>query len=259
VGRLHRMAEAVWSNLVGSRGARRWPVTFAVLAVGVGGLGLSGCVADPPPSIGTATPGDGSAVVSWHAPLAAPSPITAYVVTPWIGFVRQTPVVFTSPATTQTVTGLTNGVTYRFTVHAIDALGNDSASSGMSNPVTPQAVAIVAGGYGHTCALPGNGTVRCWGLDDRGQLGNGGPNATSLIPVTVTGISTATTVAAGERHACAGLADGTVRCWGRNLDGQLGNGTTNPSSTPVTVTGISTATTVAAGFAHTCAGSPTGP
>ena len=53
---------------------------------GGGGLGLSACVADPPPLIGTATPGNGQAVVSWQPPLAAPAPITAYVVTPWIGF-----------------------------------------------------------------------------------------------------------------------------------------------------------------------------
>jgi hypothetical protein len=61
---------------------------MAVLAVAVGGLGLSGCVADPPPIIGTATPGDGRAVVSWQAPVAYPAPITAYVVTPWIGLVK---------------------------------------------------------------------------------------------------------------------------------------------------------------------------
>ncbi len=111
---------------------------MVVLAVGVGSLGLSGCVADPPPLIGIATAGDGQAVVSWRAPLAAPAPITANVVTPWVGSARQTPVVFGSTATTQTVTGLTNGVTYTFTVHAVNALGNDSAESGMSNPVTPR-------------------------------------------------------------------------------------------------------------------------
>ncbi|HEX2400064.1 MAG TPA: fibronectin type III domain-containing protein, partial [Mycobacterium sp.] len=106
MGRLHGMPEACWAGLVGSRGARRWRVSMAVLAVAVGGLGLSGCVADPPPRIGTAVAGDGEATVTWEAPLAAPSPITAYVVTPWIGFARQPPVVFDSTATTQVVTGL---------------------------------------------------------------------------------------------------------------------------------------------------------
>ena len=75
--------------------------------------------------------------MSWQPPLAAPMPIVAYVVTPWIGQVAQTPTRFNSTATTETVVGLTNGTTYRFTVVAINSLGNDSASSASSNAVTP--------------------------------------------------------------------------------------------------------------------------
>jgi alpha-tubulin suppressor-like RCC1 family protein len=74
-----------------------------------------------------------------------------------------------------------------------------------------------------------------------------------LTPVSVTGISTAATVAVGYQHACAVLSDGIVQCWGGNNDGQLGNGTFTDSSTPVSATGISTATTVAAGYNNTCA------
>jgi hypothetical protein len=113
-------------------------VSFLALVVLIASLVLSGCVADPPPIIGTATAGDGQAAVSWQPPLTAPGPITAYVVTPWIGFARQTPTVFNSAATTETVTGLTNGVTYTFTVHAVNAHGDESAESGMSNAVTPK-------------------------------------------------------------------------------------------------------------------------
>ena len=100
-----------------------------VLVLAVALLALGGCVADPPPLMGTAVSGNHQATVSWQAPLAIPFPITAYVVTPWIGQVRQTPIQFNSTATTQTVTGLTNGATYTFTVVAINTLGNDSASS----------------------------------------------------------------------------------------------------------------------------------
>jgi alpha-tubulin suppressor-like RCC1 family protein len=233
-------------------GATRRLVGLLVSAVLVVGLGA--CVADAPPVMGIAIPGDARATVSWQPPPGdAGDGVVAYVVTPYIGDDAQSPVAFDSTATTQTVAGLTNGVAYTFTVHALNALGHDTARSGRSNPVTPQAVATVAtGGEGHTCALPGNGTVRCWGKGNRGQLGNGS-SASSLSPVTVIGISTATSVAAGYEHTCAGLADGTVKCWGANEYGQLGNGTNNPGWTPVTVTGISTATTIVAGSRHTCA------
>ena len=60
-------------------------------------------------------------------------------------------------------------------------------------------------------------------------------------------------VAAGGYHTCAVLSDGTVKCWGDNSYGQLGDGTQTQRSTPVTVFGISTATAIAAGFYHTCA------
>jgi alpha-tubulin suppressor-like RCC1 family protein len=287
------------------------PLRFAVpvLVVAVVSLTLTGCDGGPSPRIGTATAGNAQAVVSWQ-PSAYPEPIVGYVVTPWVGFERQTPVVFNSPATTEIVTGLTNGVTYGFTVHAVHASGYEGNESDMSNRVTPapptataldagsvhtcavlsdgtadcwgdnsngqlgngtttssstpvavtgmtDASAISAGGdpddnWDHTCARITDGTVKCWGSNDFGQLG--APGANSSTPVTVTGITTATAVAAsGEFHSCALLADGTVKCWGANNYGQLGNGTTTNSSTPVTVTGITTATAISAGAEHFCA------
>ena len=287
-----------WSS---GRGRRRWRVGLAVLAVGVGGLGLSACVADPPPVLGTAAPTDAGAVVSWQPPLAFPAPIRAYEVTPWVGRVAQTPIQFDS-ATTQTVTGLTNGTTYTFTVVAVNALGNKSASSDTSNPVTPgpqvaagddHTCALVAGGavkcwggngagqlgngtfgpaepvpvpvsgitdatavsatYQYSCARLAGGTVKCWGSNAFGELGNGTVTSAEPIPVLVSGITDATAVSAGDGHTCARLTGGTVKCWGRNAFGELGNGTTTNSSTPVAVTGIANAIAVSAGNAHTCA------
>jgi alpha-tubulin suppressor-like RCC1 family protein len=61
----------------------------------------------------------------------------------------------------------------------------------------------------------------------------------STTPVTVTGITTATTVTAGKgAHSCALNANRTISCWGNNAVGQLGNCTTTNSSTPVTVAGL---------------------
>jgi hypothetical protein len=98
--------------------------------------------ATPPGSPGilkNATAGDGAATVSWIAPATdGGAPITGYVVTPYVGLSPRPPVTFPSPVTTQTVTGLTNGVTYRFRVQAVNAVGLSGYST-VTNPVTPAA------------------------------------------------------------------------------------------------------------------------
>lgn len=137
-------------------------------------------------------------------------------------------------------------------------LGNGTGTSSLA-PVTVSgintAIAIAAGRGSsnlHTCAVLSDGTAKCWGANNSGQLGNG-TTTRSFTPVTVSGINTATFVAVGDIHSCARLSDGTVKCWGYNFAGELGNGTTVGSITPVTVSGISTATFVAAGSSHNCA------
>ena len=60
-------------------------------------------------------------------------------------------------------------------------------------------------------------------------------------------------VAAGGFHACALLTGGTAECWGENLFGQHGNGTTTNHSIPVAVSGLSGATAITAGYDYTCA------
>ena len=61
-----------------------------------------------------------------------------------------------------------------------------------------------------------------------------------------TGITNGTKIIAGALNYCVLLADSTIKCWGENAYGQLGNGTTTNSSSPVTVSGISNATDLTA-------------
>src|SRR5262245_38519718 len=122
--------------MLGSGGGRRVGSFVAAAVLVAGMFVISGCVAAPPPMIGTATPGNGIATLTWRPPVAAPSPITGYVVRPWVGQAPQAEVQFNSASTTQTVIGLSNGTTYTFTVVGVDALGNTTASSAQSNAVT---------------------------------------------------------------------------------------------------------------------------
>ncbi len=73
------------------------------------------------------------------------------------------------------------------------------------------------------------------GSNNEGQLGNGN-YAGSDLPVTVNGISSATAISTGYDHACALLSGGSIKCWGRNDVGELGNGQTYDYSTPQAVT-----------------------
>jgi alpha-tubulin suppressor-like RCC1 family protein len=106
---------------------------------------------------------------------------------------------------------------------------------------------------GHTCVILLNGTAKCWGDNGAGQLGDGMPGPSRFSPVTVTGLTEAVAVSAGEYYTCALLSDGTARCWGSNWSGQLGNGTNTASNVPVAVTGLTGIVAVSAGEDHTCA------
>ena len=138
-------------------------------------------------------------------------------------------------------------------------LGNDTTVSSKApvtvniiDGTTVQAKAIAAG-YFHTCALLADSSVKCWGHNQYGQLGNGTANNQYTTPVDVSGIIAATKIAAGGQRSCALLTSGQVQCWGDNSFGQLGDGTTTQSSIPVTVSGISSAAEIATGYTHSCA------
>ena len=106
-----------------------------------------------------------------------------------------------------------------------------------------------------TCALLSNGTIKCWGYNECGQLGvSANSKPWSVEPITVPDISDAIWVSIGYRFACAVLQDHTVKCWGCNDFGQLGDGTMKDSAVPVQVQGLSGAVQVVAqSSTHGCA------
>jgi len=112
-------------------------------------------------------------------------------------------------------------------------------------------------GEAHACALSTTGAVKCWGRNQNGQLGdgNGGPGVYTPYPVQVSGLTSGVIeVVTGDHHSCALTHQGAVKCWGRNGDGQLGDGSKTDRHTPVQVHGLSSGVmTIAAGSYHTCA------
>ena len=111
----------------------------------------------------------------------------------------------------------------------------------------------VSAGENHTCALTSTGSIKCWGSNALGYLGDGSATP-SLVPVSVVGITNAVAVSSGEQHSCAVLNSGGIECWGSNLSGRLGIGTTGgTSSVPLPVVGITSAVSVSAGRIHSCA------
>ena len=127
------------------------------------------------------------------------------------------------------------------------------------------ATAVEAAGA-FSCARRNGGVIVCWGENVYGELGNGAilppppqngdpppPDINSNIPVAVLNVNTAVSVGLGNDHACAVLANGTVKCWGRDDSGQLGDGLTTSRSTSAPVTSLTGATGIAGGDTHTCA------
>ena len=132
-----------------------------------------------------------------------------------------------------------------------DRAGAGTDNRLVPNYVTTSAIGLTAGDR-HNCAWLGDGTVRCWGSNSSGQIGNGitGGRFSATEVVGLTGV---VEVVTGSSHSCARLADGTVRCWGSNASGQLGDGTTTGRNTPAAVPGLVRVAGLAAGDSHTCA------
>ncbi len=122
-------------------------------------------------------------------------------------------------------------------------------------------VSAIAAGSRHSCAMGAEGGIRCWGDDVFGQLGDG-TRSSRNAPIDVTDLrSGATAIAAGGYETCAVLRDGALDCWGSNIEGALGTGSTTPSGrlVPGAVEGLGRPVrSVAVGWSHVCALDDTG-
>ncbi len=115
----------------------------------------------------------------------------------------------------------------------------------------PQDVVSISSGRWHTCAVLRDGSVRCWGWNYDGQLGEGtrgGRNA----PIVVQGLSDVAEVRAAWDFTCARTRSGEVHCWGENDYGQLGDGDRHTQERPTRVNGVRDAQQIVMGSTHAC-------
>ncbi len=141
----------------------------------------------------------------------------------------------------------------------------DGKAIGSSTPVAAvglesgSIVSLAAGGN-VTCAVI-DGSPRelyCWGDNGSEQLAGSAATSQSDIPVLIASIDNPTQVAVGSLHVCAVEADGTIKCWGQNDNGQLGTGTFSPQpvAIPTAVVGLPAgyrALDLELGYLQTCA------
>ena len=148
-------------------------------------------------------------------------------------------------------------------------LGDNLVAVDLGTGLTAKSLAC---GSQHTCAVLSDDTIKCWGRNDMGQLGQGSKTAIgdgpgemgdALVAVDLGTGLTAKSVSCGHHHTCAVLSDDTIKCWGINGRGQLGQGNTatigdglgdmGDALVAVDLGTCFTAKSVSGGGYHTCA------
>jgi alpha-tubulin suppressor-like RCC1 family protein len=137
-----------------------------------------------------------------------------------------------------------------------DGTTTDSDENGPQAVIGGLKFARIAVGDEFTCGLTTRGAAYCWGYNGYGQLGDGTVTDSEVDgPQAVIGGYRFVSLTAGEHHICALTARGAAYCWGRNFDGQLGDGTTDSSEEngPQMVVGGHRFASITGGEDHTCA------
>jgi alpha-tubulin suppressor-like RCC1 family protein len=158
--------------------------------------------------------------------------------------------------TSHTAVILENGTICTFGLNSNGQLGNGTQNdsnlpvvvSVIDGSTSALRATAVACGDVHTLALMEDGTVQSFGFNESGQLGDGGvADPQSLVPIVVSGITTAQGIACGGWHSAVLTQDMTVHTFGQNTYGQLGDGTNGPRYASVEVCGINNAVSIACG------------
>ncbi|HQI69830.1 MAG TPA: hypothetical protein PLT47_03720, partial [Bacteroidales bacterium] len=133
-----------------------------------------------------------------------------------------------------------------------DGTAIDKVSPTTVNGIT--GVRAIAAGYQHSLALRNDSTLWAWGDNTDGQLGDSS-NTSTMTPVKVKGLTGVIAVSGGQAgyHSLALKADGTVWAWGRNTDGQLGDGTNISKNIPTQITSLTGIIAIAGGEYHSLA------
>jgi len=156
-----------------------------------------------------------------------------------------------------------NGTIWAWGANTFGQLGNGTSGLGTESDVPVKVANIgtgvkqIAAGGDFSLALMKNGTVKSWGRNEDGQLGNGTDTPRSK-PGPVSNLSNVNAIASDSsaRHALALLNNGTVKSWGLNFDGELGNGASLPGknkTTPVRVSNLTGVKAIATGGYHSLA------
>ena len=131
-----------------------------------------------------------------------------------------------------------NNNSYEVTVAATNNVDTDIQDISVIVQDAPDTLnSIVSVSTYNSCVVTSGGTVKCWGGNSAGQIGDG-TNTQRALPTAVSGLSGVKAVAIGNLFACALTSAGSVQCWGENSVGQLGNGSTVDSNVPVQVQGL---------------------
>jgi alpha-tubulin suppressor-like RCC1 family protein len=131
--------------------------------------------------------------------------------------------------------------------------GNTYSTSTKTQPTGLSGLASLGDFHAnHFCGVMSDTTLKCWGLNDHGQIGSG-DTTNKLTPVAIAGFSGVASVSGNNHTTCAVKSDGTPWCWGWGGFGMLGTGNDADQYVPTAVQGVTDVRQISSGYRHACA------